>query len=270
MIIANHAHLMPEPGADAWWTEGGTDMLLEHIDYCEIDKVVVFPPFACQMEHDIIKANRWALEEVNRHPDRLIAAGVLNPVAENALELLSIFEAEGIKHAKVHPSVDLHDISAPEAAACYEKAEALGIALDYHTGAHGTRLSASNPEKFDDIAWKYPKLKMIFEHIGGRTYFEQFLAIISNHSIRSKEPCIFAGLTSILSTENNKFWYLGPDKVMDVIEFAGADKLIFGLDFPWNSKEINKKDIEIIQQLDISAEEKEKILGGNLLHLINS
>jgi hypothetical protein len=111
---------------------------------------------------------------------------------------------------------------------------------------------------------------MIFEHIGGRTYFEQFLAIITNHAIRSKEPRIFGGVTSILSIENNKFWYLGTDKIIDVIEFAGADKLIYGLDFPWNSKEINKKDIEIIQQLDISTEDKEKILGGNLSRIIES
>lgn len=268
MIIANHAHLMPEPGADAWWPAGGTDMLLEHIDYCGINKAVVFPPFACQMDNDITKANRWAWQEVKKHPDRLIAAGVINPVAENAVELLSIFQAEGIKHAKVHPSVDKHDISSPLADACYEKAEALEIALDYHTGVHGTQLSMSNPEKFDDIAWKYPGLKMIFEHIGGRTYFEQFLAIMTNHANRSKEPCIFGGITSVLSIENNRFWYLGPEKIMDIIEFAGADSLVFGLDFPWNSKEINKRDIEIIEQLDISVKNKEKILGGNLSRII--
>ena len=269
-IIANHAHLLPEPNVNDWWPAGGTTLLLKHIDYCGIDQVVVFPPFACQMDNDIIKANRWAWEEVKQHPDRLLAAGVINPVAENAGELLAMFKAEGIKHAKVHPSVDIHDIASPTAEICYKKAEALGIALDYHTGAHGTQLSLSNPEKFDDVAWKYPKLKMIFEHLGGRLYFEQFLNIIANHAINSKEPRIFGGLTSILSSENNKLWYLGSEKIMEVIEFAGADKLIFGLDFPWNSKEINKRDIEIIQQFDISTKDKEKILGGNLANILNS
>lgn len=264
-IIANHAHLMPEPGVKAWWPEGGADMLLAHLDYCEIDQVVVFPPFACQMDNDIIKANRWAWGEVKKHPDRLIPAGILNPIGDNVKQVFSAFDDEGIKLAKIHPSIDLHDISDPQAVPCYELAQKQGITLAYHTGAHGTQLSLSNPEKFDDVAWKYPKLKMIFEHIGGRTYFEQFLAIISNHA---REPRIFGGVTSILSTENNKFWYLGPDKIMDVIEFAGADKLVFGLDFPWNSKEINKKDIEIIKQLDISVEDKGKILGGNISCLI--
>ena len=71
-----------------------------------------------------------------------------------------------------------------------------------------------------------------------------------------------------MSIENNRFWYLGPEKIMDIIEYAGADSLVFGLDFPWNSKEINKRDIEIIEQLDISVKNKEKILGGNLSRII--
>ena len=245
-------------------------MLLAHLDYCEIDKVVVFPPFACQMEdNDITSANRWAWSEVRKHSDRLIPAGIINPIGNEVQQVFSEFDDEGVKLAKIHPSIDLHDIADPKAEQCYESAQKRSITLAYHTGAHGTQLSLSNPQKFDDVAWKYPKLKMIFEHIGGRTYFEQFLAIIINHAIKSKEPRIFGGLTSILSTENNKFWYLGPDKVMDVIEFAGADKLIFGLDFPWNSKEINKKDIDIIQQLDIPAEDKEKILGGTISSIFN-
>lgn len=259
---------MPESKAKPGWPKGGVDMLLSHLDYCGIDKVLVFPPFACQMEdNDIITANRWAWGEVKKHPDRLIAAGILNPIDSRVKQIFSAFNAEGIRLAKIHPSIDLHDIADPNAEQCYELAQKQGITLDYHTGAHHTQLSLSNPQKFDDVAWKFPKLKMIFEHIGGRTYFEQFLAIIINHA---NEPRIFGGLTSILSTESNKFWYLGPDKIMDVIEFSGADKLVFGLDFPWNSKEVNKQDIEIIKQLDISVEDKEKILGGNISSILNT
>ena len=61
-------------------------------------------------------------------------------------------------------------------------------------------------------------------------------------------------------------WYLGPEKVMHLIDCVGADKLIYGLDFPWNSAETNKRDIEIIRSLDISEIAKEKILGGNLVN----
>jgi predicted TIM-barrel fold metal-dependent hydrolase len=239
-------------------------MLLRHLDFCGIDRAVIFPPFACQLGNDRMQANLWALGETKKHKDRFIPAGTIFPLADDVLEMLAMLHDEGAKLAKIHPSIDLHDISDPAAAECYAKAEELGIALDYHTGPHGTRLSLAEPGKFDDIAWDYPHLKLVFEHLGGRTYFEQFMAILGNH----KAGRIFGGLTSVLDYETNRMWYLGEERVTDLIRCIGAHKLIYGLDFPWNSAETNKHDIEIIRALDIEEDEKERILGGSLAGLL--
>ena len=265
-IIANHAHLMP-PHGDPEWPKGDSEMLLKRLDFCGIDKVVIFPPFARQLGGDRKAANLWALGEVRKHRDRFIPAGTIFPLADDVLELLDILHSEGVKLAKVHPSIDVYDISDPAAQRCYAKAEELGITLDYHTGPHKTRLSLTEPKKFDDLAWDYPNLKLVFEHFGGRTYFEEFMAILSNH----EKGRIFGGLTSVLAYETNKMWYLGPEKMMDLITCVsdGEDKLIYGLDFPWNSAETNKHDIEIIRGLDITDAAKEKILGGNLSNLLS-
>lgn len=262
-IIANHAHLMPPHGDEAW-PKGDSEMLLRHLDACGIERAVVFPPFACQLENNRKEANLWALGEVEKHKDRFIPAGTIFPLADDVLEMLAILHAEGVKLAKVHPSIDLHDIADPAAAECYARAEELGIALDYHTGPHGTRLSLTQPSKFDDVAWDYPNLKLVFEHLGGRTYFEQFMAILANH----KAGRAFGGLTSVLDHEKSKLWYLGADKVMDFIRCVGANKLIYGLDFPWNSAETNRRDIEIIRAFDIEDDAKENILGRNLASLL--
>ena len=56
-IIANHAHLMPENS----WRPGDADLLLRYLDFCGIEKTVVFPPFACQFQHDMEKT-RQAIE----------------------------------------------------------------------------------------------------------------------------------------------------------------------------------------------------------------
>ncbi len=263
-IIANHAHLMPPHGDGNGWPEGNSEMLLSHLDYCGIDKVVIFPPFACQFGNDRKAANLWALEEARKHSDRFIPAGTILPIADDVIAILMILHDEGVRLAKVHPSIDLHDVSDPTAEACYAKAEELGIALDYHTGPHGTRLALAEPRKYDDIAHDHPNLKLVFEHLGGRTYFEQFMAILSNH----EKGRIFGGLTSVLARETNKMWYLGPEKIMDLVDCIGADKLIYGLDFPWNSAETNRQDIEIIRSLDIEETAKKKILGGNLSKLL--
>ncbi len=262
-IIANHAHLMPPNDGSGWWPDGNSDMLLNHLDFCGIDKVVIFPPFACQMDDDMEKANMWAYDQVSKRSDRFIAAGTLDPLAENVVDVLEKLFQLGIRLIKVHPSINRHDIADPAAKEFYERANELGMTFDYHTGPHGTRLSDTSPYKFDDLAWDYPKLKFIFEHMGGRPFFELFLAIISNLPERG-----YGGVTSILSTQNNRPWYLGEEKLQEFIEIAGDNKFIYGLDFPWNDKTINKRDIEIIQGMGIQQESKNNILGKNLLNLL--
>jgi predicted TIM-barrel fold metal-dependent hydrolase len=255
---------MPPTGGESGWPEGDAEMLLAHIDFCGIDRVVVFPPFAVQMQNDMKKANRWALEEVRKHKDRFIPAGTIFPLSPDCPELLHMLHDEGVRLAKVHPSIDVYDISAPAATECYAKAEELGIALDFHTGPHGTRLSLTEPVKFDDIAWDYPNLKLVFEHVGGRTYFEEFMAILSNH----RKGRIFGGLASVLGSRAS-LWYLGPERVMDLVQCAGAEKLVYGLDFPWNSPETNKQDIQTILSLNMPETAKSMILGGNLAELLS-
>lgn len=239
--------------------------MLKHLDACGIDKTVVFPPFAHQVGNSMRCANLWALETVKKHTDRFIPAGTVFPLATDVLEILHILHDEGVKLVKIHPSVDLHDIAAPGAAQLYTRAEELGIILDYHTGSHGTRLSLATPQKFDDLAWDYPRLKLVFEHIGGRTYFEEFAAILANHRGRA-----LGGLTSVFDQEKNWMWYLGQQRVEELIRCVGAGNFIFGLDFPWNSPEDNRRDIETIRSLDISERDKELILGGNLAGLLGT
>jgi len=252
------------------WLPGDADMLLRLMDTAGIDMAVIFAPFACQCDNDMKRANLWALEEVRKHPDRFLPCGTLFPLAPEARELLRILAAEGVKNVKIHPSIDMYDISDPAAKPFYADAESSGLALDFHTGPHGTRLSLTRAEKFDELAWDFSNLKLVFEHMGGRTYFEEFLAVICNHPPRNPDGHVrvFGGLTSVLTREKNRMWYLGPEKIMDVIEIAGADRLIYGLDFPWNSVEDIRSDLEIIKGLDISPEDKENILGGNLLRLL--
>ncbi len=136
-IIANHAHLMPTPVAGSWWPAGDSDMLLAHLDACGIDRVVVFPPFANQMDGSMMTANRWALREVKAHADRFLPAGTLNPLAADVLDVMQMCYDAGVRWIKIHPSIDVHDIADPRLEDFYGRAEGLGMILDYHTGPHG-------------------------------------------------------------------------------------------------------------------------------------
>lgn len=260
-LIANHAHLTPPPHPGDWWPEGGVATLLSHLDDCQVDQAVVFPPFTCQVENDMWLANRWALDEIRPHRDRLIPAGTIFPLAQDVCQVIQRLHDEGVRLLKIHPSIDLHDIADPAAHLCYAKAQELGMILDYHTGPHGTRLSLAKPEKFDDLAFDYPQLRLVFEHLGGRPYYQEFAAVLAGH----RGQC-FGGLTSIYNSQGY-MWYIAPF-IEEMIQGLGAQRFIFGLDFPWNSVESNQRDLAFIRALDISSEDKEMILGGNLARLL--
>ena len=262
-IVANHAHLMPTPLADSWWPAGDAALLLNQLDACGIDRAVVFPPFACQCANSMKEANRWALQEIKPYADRLIPAGTIFPLAPDSCDVLRMLYNEGVRWLKIHPSIDLHDISAPEAGEFYTLAEELGMVLDYHTGPHGTRLSLAKPEKFDDLAWEHPKLHLVFEHLGGRAYFEEFAAIVGNHRGR-----VYGGLTSIFDSDVNYLWHIASPRIEEMVKGLGASRFIFGLDFPWNSIEATRRHLRIIDSWEISAMDKELILGGNLQRLL--
>lgn len=265
-IIANHAHLIPAPYPGSPWPAGEAEALLRHLDDCQIDQALVFPPFACQLHGGtLLSANRWALGEVRQYPHRLIAAGTVFPLAEDILDVVRMLHSEGVRWLKIHPSIDLHDIADPAAEPFYALVEELGMVLDYHTGAHGTRLALAKPEKYDDLAWRHPRLRLVFEHLGGRAYVEEFAALLSSHPRQT-----FGGLTSLFDRDKNYLWYIEPDRLAALIGALSADAFIFGLDFPWNSVEATRRHMNVIRSLGLPAADVDLILGGNLRRLLEA
>jgi len=120
---------------------------------------------------------------------------------------------------------------------------------------------------FDEIAWKFPRLRFSLEHVGGYHFFSEALAVMFNHVPPPWKPGtnnVFAGLTSVFSRQTNRFWYLSRERLLELVAQVGARQLIFGLDFPYNGEAETKLGIDTIRGLCLSDEETRLILGGNL------
>ena len=50
-----------------------------------------------------------------------------------------------------------------------------------------------------------------------------------------------------------------------IIKKHGAEKILFGSDFPWH---LPSQEIDLINSLELSASDKELILGGNAERLL--
>ena len=105
---------------------------------------------------------------------------------------------------------------------------------------------------------------MILEHLGGRPFFEDVLAVMGNNLPIGQPGNIYGGISSVLNRDYQKLWYLGIERVAEAIYILGEDMPIYGLDFPYNKVEHINNDLEQLRRLELSDEGFAKLFGGNL------
>ena len=120
---------------------------------------------------------------------------------------------------------------------------------------------------FSGVLKRLPNLKLVASHLGGVfPYLRGRIEIAYNAypecKINISEPPSFY---------LKKVWAdsvcYNSDVFMSTYAFSGAEKLVLGTDFPHEIHDLDKA-VERIKNLNISEEEKEKILGENAIKLL--
>jgi len=205
--------------------------------------------------------NQWLCQELRNHPN-LRGFATVYPQDHDAAAQLKRAIAGGLVGAKVHPPVMRFRLEDPAGEPFWRTAEELQIPVSIHTGAHGWTLRYYMPLLLDEIAQAHPKLPIIIEHIGGAAFFDQALAVLHNN-----KNC-YAGLTQCSGRDPK--YALDPAHRDLLLGTVGPDRIIYGLDYPWQADNPGalKDDIAWVRAWPIPAEDQEKILGGNLARLI--
>jgi predicted TIM-barrel fold metal-dependent hydrolase len=263
-ILAHHAHVFPEVVNP----KGTIDRLLRLLDDCGIDQAVCFAPFAAQMSGAGDPVQWLAAELKRRTSDRLFGFGTVDIGRTDLKDQVRRIRDAGFKGIKLHPNVQEFDILGEPALRIYEAAQDEDLFLTFHSGVHHYRMAHYSVMKFDEVAYRFPKLRISLEHVGGYSFFAEALAIIVNGipfpAVPGKRPRVFGGLTSVFTKDFLRFWYMGEERLREAISQGGATQFIFGLDFPYNLEENTKIGIQTIRNLRLSAEDEALILGGNL------
>lgn len=270
-MFINHCHIYPEgiakffmdslgQGEDYLWYEKGTiPILKECMDKLNIEKAVVF---ALISELPMIDFNEWLRKRIKGDKSLYAFVAGVDPTKKGAAEKLKEYISLGFVGVKLHPAVQQFQVDDPAAEDFYSTAEELRTPLLFHTGVHGWYLEKYRPILFDKVAQNHPKLPIIIEHVGGLAFFYEALAVLQNN-----DNC-YAGIAQIWTKDTP--WQLAVEQKDLLIKTIGADRIIYGADFPWNNCEQIKFDIKAINSLNITSEEKEKILGKNIAGLIRS
>jgi predicted TIM-barrel fold metal-dependent hydrolase len=186
----------------------------------------------------------WAATRA--YPDELIGFAWIDPQSESALDemekAISIWNFKGIKiHMEIHaPSPDqFRDV--------VMGAKELSVPVCIHMG--------DDPTILDKIA-REDKVRIIVAHLGTGVYNLDTRRLENAVNLAKRHKNIY------LETSGNTYFF-----VEYAVRKVGAEKIIFGSDFPHEHPLVMVRAIEL---LDLPQRETELILAGNILGLISS
>ena len=232
-------------------------------------------------------ANDGFGEIVERQPDRFAALAALplqDPEAA-ATELERAVQECGLSGATLMSNADSQPLDSERLTPIYEKAAKLDVPLFIHptsplnhTAMDDYRLVpilgfgvdttlAVLRLVFSGILKKLPNLKLIASHLGGVfPYLRGRIEIGYNAYPECK-----TNITEPPSHYLKKIWMdsicYDENILMSTYAYSGADKILLGTDFPHQITDIEKA-VQRIKRLNITEEEKQKILGENAAKLL--
>lgn len=251
-IIDFHTHIYPEQIAgratesisDFYHLStnliGTPDVLLERGKAAGIAKYVLLP-VAIRPEQ-IHHINQFIVQEVEKHPE-FYGFGTLHAGMDSYDEEIRYIEAAGLKGIKLHPDTQQFPIDDERLFPIYDQLQHR-LPVLIHCGDR--RYDYSHPKRLRRIMDQFPHLQVIAAHLGGWSVFEEAFDLL-------KDSRCYLDISSCMS-------FLSPEQMKKYIEGYGADRILFGSDFPlWDPV----KEVEAFLRLDLKKEEQEKIAFRN-------
>ena len=161
---------------------------------------------------------KFIASECAKHPE-FIGLGAWHEDVEDVDALLDTVAERGLLGIKVHPDFQKVSLDDPSMLKLIAAIDERGMRLMLHMG--DPRYEFSAPEKLARILERYDTLKVDAAHFGGWGEWDNAVSVLAG------SPA-YCDLSSSLG-------FLEPEDTLALIEAYGADKIMFGVDFPmWN------------------------------------
>lgn len=235
MIVDIHTHVGEYPAhiserfaaeARAAWAEvtlGGT--LEQHTSdaLADVDRAVVLAFDAPAA--GFVVPNDYVASYVSRDPARLVGFGSVDPASDTALDELERMRSDlGLVGCKLGPIYQDVDPLGPAFLRVCEALERLELPMLIHQGttfARAGSLLKARPILLDEIALRFPELRIVIAHMG-HPWFDETIAVIRRH------PYVYADVSALVGRR----WLLY-QALVSAVEYRVGHKLLFGTDFPF-------------------------------------
>jgi len=277
MIIDFHTHVVPPAikerrdkylGRDACFSSLyaepkakliTTEELITAMDEYEIDKSVILN--LGWTSHELcVETNDYILESIHLFPQRLIGFCSVQPLAgDKAIKELQRCARNGAKGVgEMRPDVQGYDFNnssavKPVIEAVIEQDLIFMTHASEPVGHQYFGKGKITPEIIYPLILSFPGLKLICAHWGGGLPFYALM------------PEVMEAFSNVyFDTAATPFLYK-PQIFKHVVDIVGSDKILFGSDYPLLSP---KRIIDQLESVELSPEDRDKILGGNARKLL--
>ncbi|MBQ8267126.1 MAG: amidohydrolase family protein, partial [Clostridia bacterium] len=232
-VIDSHCHIYPtkiaKPAVESTGRfydmtalgDGTVNSLLEIGNKAGIDRFVV--QSVATTPHQVQSINEFIASEVSIFPDKLIGLGTLHPESDDLKGDLEHIKELGLHGVKLHADIQKFRIDDPRCLKIYELCETENMPVLMHTGDY--RYNYSNPNRLLPVLNSFKKLTIIGAHLGGWSVWE--------------EACEkLAGYPNFYVDSSSSLYELPINTATDIIRRYGADRVLFGSDYPVFSPDI--------------------------------
>lgn len=193
--------------------------------------------------------NEFIAAKVAQFPDRLYGFGALHPESRTLTEDIAHLRELGLHGVKLQPDIQRFRLDSKECFALCEQCEGV-LPLLLHTGDR--RYSFSNPEQLLPLLRRFPKLTVIAAHLGGYSVWDEAAKQLAGQFDNLWVDC------------SSSLFALGDRRTKELISAFGAERVLFGTDYPmWNPAQELKRFLA----LQLPKREEENILYYNAARL---
>lgn len=191
-----------------------------------------------------------------RWPEKIIPFGSVNPNFPEALDEFKRGVKElGLKGFKLSPIYQSFHPMDRAACRIYEQAEEWGIPLIFHTAtaqADNVPLKYANPVLFDDVAYAFPRLKIVMAHMG-HPWQRECIVMMRKH------PNVYTELSGTFYRPWDFY-----QSMMLAMEWAQTHKILFGTDWPITTARETMAGIRKVNQFSPAGLPRipEKVIDG--------
>lgn len=259
-IIDFHTHIYPDIVAQKatesicrfYELKGGgmngtVKMLLEQGGKVGIEKYVVLP-VGLKPER-VRHINDFIVDQVAQH-EEFVGFGTVHAGMEHLLEETEYIRKVGLRGIKMHPDTQLFPIDDERLLPMYDLIQGK-LPVLFHMG--DTRYDYSHPARLRRVLKMFPKLEVIAAHLGGYSMYE------TGYEYLHDTDCVMDISSSLM--------FMSKELAEKYIRLYGADRLVFGSDFPlWNPE----REVKRFLSLDLTEEEQEKIAYQTALRVLKN